>query len=73
LTIVRPDALAPLHAAVDREARRLHVLHAERLQCQRGCSSCCVDGLTVGCCSRDGLAALASTSRVFERSLELVS
>jgi uncharacterized protein len=47
LTLVRPDALAPLHAAVDRETRRLHVLHAERLQCQRGCSSCCVDGLTV--------------------------
>jgi Fe-S-cluster containining protein len=47
LTTVRPDAVAPLHAAVDREARRLHVLHADRLQCRRGCSSCCVDGLTV--------------------------
>jgi hypothetical protein len=41
------EALAALHAEVDRETRRLHVLHAERLQCRRGCSSCCVDELTV--------------------------
>ena len=42
-----PDAVAALHAEVDREAGRLHVLHAERLQCRRGCSACCVDDLTV--------------------------
>jgi hypothetical protein len=36
-----------LHAEVERETRRLHVLHAARLECRQGCSSCCVDGLTV--------------------------
>ena len=36
-----------MHADVDVEARRLHVVHAERLACRRGCTSCCVDGLTV--------------------------
>jgi uncharacterized protein len=41
------DGIAPLHSGVDREARRLHVLHAPRLQCRLGCTSCCVDGLTV--------------------------
>ena len=41
------DALGRLHADVDRKASALHVLHAARLQCRRGCNSCCVDGLTV--------------------------
>jgi hypothetical protein len=41
------DAAAFLHADVDQKTHRLHVLHAARLQCRRGCSSCCVDGLTV--------------------------
>lgn len=41
------DAVTPLHAEVDREARRLHVLHEARLHCRRGCSACCVDDLTV--------------------------
>jgi len=41
------DDAALLHADVDRKTRRLYVLHAARLQCRRGCSSCCVDGLTV--------------------------
>jgi uncharacterized protein len=36
-----------VHAEVDRKAEPLHLLHAARLQCRRGCSSCCVDGLTV--------------------------
>ena len=36
-----------LHAAVSKESRRLHVLHAARLQCRKGCSRCCVDDLTV--------------------------
>jgi Fe-S-cluster containining protein len=43
----RTDSIASLHSDVDRESRRLHVLHAPRLQCRLGCSSCCVDGLTV--------------------------
>ncbi len=41
------DPVVPLHAAVDRDAGRLHLLHAERLHCRRGCSACCVDDLTV--------------------------
>ena len=41
------EAIAALHSDIDREARRLHVLHAPRLQCRVGCSSCCVDGLSV--------------------------
>ena len=36
-----------MHADVAGETRRLHVLHAPRLACRRGCTSCCVDGLTV--------------------------
>jgi uncharacterized protein len=43
----RPDAIVALHAEVDRESRRLHVLHAARLQCRQGCNACCVDDLTV--------------------------
>jgi hypothetical protein len=42
-----PDELSVLRAELDRETGRLHVLHAARLQCRQGCSSCCVDGLTV--------------------------
>jgi len=41
------DALRRLHAAVDRLARRLERRHARRLQCRRGCFSCCVDEITV--------------------------
>jgi hypothetical protein len=36
-----------LHAEIGRETLHLHVLHATRLQCRQGCSSCCVDDLTV--------------------------
>jgi Fe-S-cluster containining protein len=36
-----------LHAEVDRLAARLEAKHGERLQCRRGCASCCVDGITV--------------------------
>jgi Fe-S-cluster containining protein len=43
----RSEPIAALHADVDRATRRLHVLHAARLQCREGCSSCCVDDLTV--------------------------
>ena len=40
-------AVARLHADVDREVAPLTERHAGRLQCRRGCSGCCVDGLTV--------------------------
>lgn len=36
-----------LHDEIDVVARHLHVLHAARTQCKRGCASCCVDELTV--------------------------
>jgi hypothetical protein len=41
------DSILAVHADVDRVTRRLHVLHAARSHCRRGCSSCCVDDLTV--------------------------
>ncbi|MEM9176839.1 MAG: YkgJ family cysteine cluster protein, partial [Myxococcota bacterium] len=41
------DALRALHDEIDREAARLSSRHAERLQCARGCSACCLDELTV--------------------------
>jgi hypothetical protein len=39
--------LIDLQDLVDREAGALSAHHAERLRCDRGCSSCCIDGLTV--------------------------
>jgi Fe-S-cluster containining protein len=36
-----------LHDEVDRDARRLALKHADRIQCARGCSGCCLDDLTV--------------------------
>lgn len=43
----RDGDIHALHAAIDVDARRLHVLHAARLQCKRGCAACCVDELSV--------------------------
>ena len=40
-------ALREFHAEVDERAAGLAGRHRERLQCRRGCSSCCVDGLAV--------------------------
>jgi Fe-S-cluster containining protein len=40
-------ALARLHARIDARAAELTALHGARLQCKRGCSGCCVDGITV--------------------------
>jgi uncharacterized protein len=40
-------ALLRLHAEVDERAGELAALHAARLQCERGCRGCCVDGITV--------------------------
>ena len=60
-----PDQVAALHAEVERQARRLHVLHAERLSCARGCSGCCQDELTVFSVEADAIrqryAALLET------------
>ncbi len=39
--------LDALHAEIDRAANSLAIVHADRLQCRRGCSDCCVDDLTV--------------------------
>ena len=41
------EALAQLYRDVDDKAERLAALHRARLQCGLGCSSCCIDGLTV--------------------------
>jgi len=41
------EALERLYREVDGEAGRLSALHAGRLQCRRGCCSCCEDDLTV--------------------------
>jgi hypothetical protein len=41
------EAVEALHHEVDRRAARLAARHAARLKCARGCSSCCVDGITV--------------------------
>ena len=41
------EALRSLHAEVDAQAGALAARHGARLQCRRGCSSCCVDDLTV--------------------------
>lgn len=40
-------SLAELHAEIDREAGALAKLHGSRLRCARGCSACCLDGLSV--------------------------
>jgi Fe-S-cluster containining protein len=42
-----PDDIQKLYADVDTTARRLELIHAERLQCGKGCFSCCVDGISV--------------------------
>ncbi|NQZ98553.1 MAG: YkgJ family cysteine cluster protein [Myxococcales bacterium] len=41
------DALDGLYEEVDRDATALAKRHAERLQCRRGCSGCCVDDISV--------------------------
>jgi hypothetical protein len=41
------EALAELHADVDRRARNTAEGHGPRLRCGRGCAACCVDDLTV--------------------------
>ena len=41
------SGLLRLHAEVDAQSAALAARHASRLQCRRGCSACCVDGITV--------------------------
>lgn len=43
----RQRELEAIHRRVDVRAQALSGRHRERLQCRRGCSSCCVDDLTV--------------------------
>lgn len=43
----RLTVLQALHARVDRDAAAIAAQHPERLRCRRGCSDCCIDGLTV--------------------------
>lgn len=38
--------VAELHRVVDELTRPLFARHGQRLQCKRGCSSCCIDDLT---------------------------
>ncbi|HPI93418.1 MAG TPA: arsenic resistance N-acetyltransferase ArsN2 [Deltaproteobacteria bacterium] len=40
-------ALEALYLEVDEAALRLQAVHAGRLHCTQGCSTCCVDGITV--------------------------
>src|SRR5512134_1307867 len=40
-------SIGRLHDEIDVLAERLHTHHAARLQCRRGCASCCVDDITV--------------------------
>jgi Fe-S-cluster containining protein len=42
-----PEPLLRLHQQVDEEAAALARLYGPGLVCRRGCSACCVDGLTV--------------------------
>ncbi len=47
---VGEDALRELerfHREVDAAAEELAEVHGDRLRCRKGCSQCCVDGLTV--------------------------
>ena len=41
------DVLKALYGEVEREAKKIADLHAERLKCERGCCDCCVDNLSV--------------------------
>ncbi len=50
-TTLRADArlasLFELHAVVDEAVRDLESAHRDRLVCRRGCTACCLDGITV--------------------------
>lgn len=42
-----PETLEQFYDAVDARADRLSEVHSGRLNCKKGCSSCCVDEITV--------------------------
>lgn len=39
--------LQQLHQDIDAKSAQLSSIHAQRLQCRRGCTMCCVDDITV--------------------------
>ncbi len=41
------EKLKEFYAEVKRQTVRLEKIHAERLNCKKGCSACCVDDITV--------------------------
>lgn len=41
------DMIATLHTIVEELTAPLQQLHADRMQCQRGCAGCCIDDLTI--------------------------
>ncbi len=41
------EELKKFYEEVDRRVQELETIHAERLNCKRGCASCCIDGITV--------------------------
>jgi hypothetical protein len=43
------------HLAIVTQARRVEEHHRGRLQCRRGCSGCCVDGITVFAVEADAI------------------
>ncbi len=53
----RHQDIAGLHADIDDEAARLAALHQGRLHCRPGCTTCCVDDLTIGAAEADCIRA----------------
>jgi uncharacterized protein len=41
------DKLKQFYREIDARTARLSEIHAERLNCKKGCSACCVEGITV--------------------------
>ncbi|MEZ4461707.1 MAG: YkgJ family cysteine cluster protein [bacterium] len=41
------DQIRAVHRAIQKLADEKAGMHGDRLQCKRGCSACCMDGLTV--------------------------
>jgi Fe-S-cluster containining protein len=41
------DALRKLHERIDARAGEISLHHSQRLHCEQGCQSCCLDDLTV--------------------------
>lgn len=41
------EKLEALYREIDSETGRLTLLHRERLECRKGCSQCCCDGISV--------------------------